>query len=418
MGALVKIFYSWQSDINRKVNKSFIFAALKEAAKNLKTEGGYEIEIDQATRGEPGTPDIPSTILKKIDECTIFIADITLINEKSAERRTPNPNVLIELGYAIKKHGFEKIITIFNNEYGRPEELPFDIKHRKPTQYKYNVDMDKKTIFKSLTTELEKAVLLIDRKTMTKEKIDFIFYDRDEGKQHGKSLTINGYLYKGLTESEFLRYIDFAEMREHENKKKLTEWQEYLLREKNMSMQRRVAIHKASGMPYIVEDSFTDPDETKDYYKKYMLASLARRNKYKFDFLIKNNNEQTMKNIKIVLKTEKKNRIIRKIDIPSLPANSIFSSLVAYRIPQNTEISLFTKKEDGYYILFEYLKENLYPDEEYVLDEPLYISLREEAVIKIGYTIYSENLPRIDGVLEVNMKNIVRELTSIEIFKL
>ena len=412
---MVKIFYSWQSDTNRKVNKSFIFAALKEAAKNLKTEGVYEIEIDQATRDEPGTPDIPNTILKKIDECTIFIADITLINEKSAERRTPNPNVLIELGYAIKKLGFEKIITIFNSEFGRPEELPFDINHRRPMLYKYNIGMDKKAILKSLTTELEKSILLIDKKTMTSEKVDFILYDRDNGKQYGKSCSVSGVKYQRLTENDFIRYVDFEAITKYKNEKKLTEWQEYLYKEKNVSIQRQFAIHKMSGMPYIVEHTFTDPHETKNYYDKYMVASLIRRNICKFDFLIRNNNEHAMKSIKIVLKTEKKNRIIRKIDFPSLPSNSILTTL-AYRIPQDTENSLFLKNEDGDYIQFEYLKDNLYADEKYILDEPLYFSLKEDGVIKIEYTIFSENLPKIDGILEITMKNEVRELTPMEVF--
>jgi hypothetical protein len=170
-----------------------------------------------------------------------------------------------------------------------------------------------------------------------------------------------------------------------------------------------------SEMPYIVEHTFTDPHETKNYYDKYMVASLIRRNICKFDFLIRNNNEHAMKSIKIVLKTEKKNRIIRKIDFPSLPSNSILTAL-AYRIPQDTENSLFLKNEDGDYIQFEYLKDNLYADEKYILDEPLYFSLKEDGVIKIEYTIFSENLPRIDGILEITMKNEVRELTPMEVF--
>ena len=37
----------------------------------------------------------------------VFVADITLINPASAERRTPNPNVLLELGY-----DWEKIVEL------------------------------------------------------------------------------------------------------------------------------------------------------------------------------------------------------------------------------------------------------------------------------------------------------------------
>jgi hypothetical protein len=64
----MKIFYSWQSDIEGKINRYFILDALKEAVKNLKNEGAFvDIEIDQATRDKPGMPDIPDTVLDLFD---------------------------------------------------------------------------------------------------------------------------------------------------------------------------------------------------------------------------------------------------------------------------------------------------------------------------------------------------------------
>lgn len=180
-------------------------------------------------------------------------------------------------------------------------------------------------------------------------------------------------------------------------------------------MERKAAYDKLTGMAYIVEHTFKDPTETEDYYNKYMATSLIRLNNCKFEFLIKNNNEHTMKNIKIIIKTEKKNRIRREMDFQSLPSSSILSNLT-YSIQQNTEQTLFQKKEDGEYILFEYMKENLYADEEYILDEPLYIALQKNNVIKMEYTIYSENLPKIEGILEINMKNEDKELSPIDVF--
>jgi len=414
-GVVMKIFYSWQSDIDENINRYFIFNALEEAKKLLEKEVSFNIEIDQATRNEPGTPAIPETIFKKIDDSSIFIADITLINEKSVQKRTPNPNVLIELGYAIKKHSFDKIILIFNSEFGTPEEFPFDIKHRRLTQYKYNSGMDKKDTLKRLTSVLMNAILLIDKKTMTKEKINIFFYNKDEDKQYGENLSINDVIYQKLTENDFLEGINFNEISELKQKMKLTEWQEYLFKEKKEIMERRVKFDKSTGMPFIVEHTVKDPYETKDYYIKYMAASLIQLNKYKLEFLIKNNNEQTMKNVKIILKTEKKNRIYRAKDIPNLPPCSTLTPL-AYGIPQNTEPLFFQKKEYGDYTTFEYEKDNIYSDEEYILEEPLYISLKRQEVIKIEYTIYCDNLSGIKGILVVNMNNELRDLTPMEVF--
>jgi hypothetical protein len=413
---MMKIFYSWQSDIDRKINNSFILFALRKAVEKIKKEANLDIIIDQATRDEPGTPDITNTIFKKIDECAIFVADISFINGRTAKRRTPNPNVLIELGYAIKKLGFEKIILIFNNEFGKVEKLPFDINHRRLMQYKFNASMDRKVALNNLAEDLGNAVLLIDRKTMTKEKIDFVFYDSDEGKQYGKSCSVNGVIYKGITESEFLMDIDFDVIRKNKNEKKLTEWQEYLYKEKKVRVERKMALDKMIGMTNIVEGVVVDQFETNDYYNKYMRASLIKRNVCKFYFLIKNNNEHTMKNIKIVLKTEKKDRIRREYDFPELPPSSTFLAASVDRMLQETKQSLFERKTYGDNIIFEYKRDNLYADEEYVLDEPLYISLKENDIIKIKYTIFSENLSNISGILEIDMKSKFKGLTPIDVF--
>jgi hypothetical protein len=411
----MKVFYSWQSDIDGKINRYFILEALEKAVKNLKDKGAFDIEIGQAARDEPGTPDIRNAIFKKIDECSIFIVDITFINDNNAKRRTPNPNVLIELGYAVKKLGFEKIISVFNKEFGRPEELPFDIRHRNLTQYQYNASIDKKASLKNLSTELENAILLIDRKTMTKEKIDFTFYNREEGKQYGKSYTINSVIHKRLTEDDFLKGIDFDVIKKYKNERKITEWQEYLYDKKKKHEERKSALDTMKAYEIINEYTTYDPNETKNYYNKYMGFSLLRLNSCKFDFLIRNNNEQTMKNIKIVLRTEKENGLITENGFPDLPYRSTLTAL-AYGISKNTAETLFQKKEDGDYVVFEYLKDNLYADEEYILDEPLYLSLQEHGLIKIEYTIFSENLQKINGVLEINMMNEVKKLSPIDVF--
>jgi hypothetical protein len=41
-------------------------------------------------------------------------------------RRTPNPNVLVELGYALKALGDERVIVVVNTAFGKEELLPFD----------------------------------------------------------------------------------------------------------------------------------------------------------------------------------------------------------------------------------------------------------------------------------------------------
>jgi hypothetical protein len=97
--------------------------------------------------GEMGTPHIAETIFTKIEHAKIFIADVSIINSDYKKRKTPNPNVLIELGYAARVLGWNKIICIYNTDYGTYDDLPFDLKYRRPLCYSgKNKGVEKKNI--------------------------------------------------------------------------------------------------------------------------------------------------------------------------------------------------------------------------------------------------------------------------------
>jgi len=158
-----KIFYSWQKDTDPKYNRNFLEDCLKKAIKllNRDIEEGENFEFDSDTRNEPGTPEISSTILKKIDNSEIVVADITLIGEIAGKKKTPNPNVLIELGYAIARLGLKQIICMSNTHYGNPEELPFDLKTKRIFNYTYNDKSIKNDVNNQVVTGLKKALELI-----------------------------------------------------------------------------------------------------------------------------------------------------------------------------------------------------------------------------------------------------------------
>jgi len=142
----LNIFYSWQSDLPNSKNRSLISDCLEKATKTI---------FNSDSRDETGTPDIVRSIFSKIDVCDIFVADISIINGDSPDRRTSNPNVLTELGYATSAIGWQNILCIFNDEYGKKEELPFDIRFRKPLSYN---TADKKRGKGSLTSQLERSI--------------------------------------------------------------------------------------------------------------------------------------------------------------------------------------------------------------------------------------------------------------------
>src|SRR4051794_36763319 len=127
------IFFSWQSDLPE--TRGVIRWALERAAKNLRHDGSVEevVRVDQDTDGVAGWPEIASTILQKIERCTVFVADITPVNGQiSTSRVTPNPNIMLELAYALATGmGRLRIICVLNATYlPKPDlkELPFDVR--------------------------------------------------------------------------------------------------------------------------------------------------------------------------------------------------------------------------------------------------------------------------------------------------
>ena len=162
----VSIFYSWQSDLPNNKNRGMISNCIDKATKQLlKTcpkVTAFELEMD--SRNESGTPDLVKNIFEKIDNCDIFVADISIINSNSHkennERPTPNPNVLLELGYAAKTIGWSNIICVYNSEFARVEDLPFDIKFRKPLIYDTGNDLSKSRIIltKALMSSIEDII--------------------------------------------------------------------------------------------------------------------------------------------------------------------------------------------------------------------------------------------------------------------
>jgi hypothetical protein len=102
------IFFSWQSDRPPKHGRNLIEKALEKAIKRLKMDVELQeavrddIQLDKDTRDIPGSPNIFATILEKISNATIFVPDLTFVGSRPNGQPIPNPNVLIEYGYALR----------------------------------------------------------------------------------------------------------------------------------------------------------------------------------------------------------------------------------------------------------------------------------------------------------------------------
>jgi len=150
------IFYSWQSDLPNSTNRGFIEKALERATSAIASDDSIEVEpvIDRDTQGIAGSPDISATIFHKIEAADMMVADVSIIGRLENERAMPNPNVLIELGYAIKALGYGRVILVFNTAYGSLTDLPFDLRTRRIITYTTSVDDGEKATERTRLTSI------------------------------------------------------------------------------------------------------------------------------------------------------------------------------------------------------------------------------------------------------------------------
>lgn len=155
------VFYSWQSDLPNATNRGIIQDALEIAVKAISSDDTIALEpvIDRDTQGMAGSPDIRTTIFSKIEAADVFVADVSIVGKISEKKNTPNPNVLLECGFAMNALGYDKIILVFNDAFGDPPDLPFDLSGRRLITYtSKKEDTDRATPRKLLAKIFEAAL--------------------------------------------------------------------------------------------------------------------------------------------------------------------------------------------------------------------------------------------------------------------
>lgn len=162
----ITIFYSWQSDLPANTTRSIIQDSIKDAVTLLRNT--VHIEADRDTQGQFGSPEISQTIFSKIDSCDIFIADVTPVcqyqkadrdgNPIGNTKLMPNPNVMLELGYATRAVGWDNVICIINTDYGNVDQMPFDIRNRRLTTYSLSDGKSKSEVKRHIKGIIQETV--------------------------------------------------------------------------------------------------------------------------------------------------------------------------------------------------------------------------------------------------------------------
>ena len=177
----IKLFWSWQSESPVRIGRIFIRDALKEAIDQLKLSADIEeperdtTKIDHDPGRASGGTGLVRDILNRIDAAGVFVADVTSaskigsgvdIQPESAGNKLINSNVALELGYALRALGEQKLILLFNSHYGWQEDLPFDVRNLAdaiaftlaPNAGRPEIELERKKLTARLVSAIERGV--------------------------------------------------------------------------------------------------------------------------------------------------------------------------------------------------------------------------------------------------------------------
>jgi hypothetical protein len=191
------IFFSWQTDTPADLNKEFIFQALEEAANGMLIDPAERLDVDEGMKETPGSPEVANVLFQKIEAAFLFVGDVTLVGQipkggkllqkdrvvkvADTQKRVPNPNVAVELGYADGVLRWQRVIRVMNTAYGKPEQQPFDVRNRRfPITYclaEDATDATKTGVKTKLVTVLKDAIAAaqtfqLKRAEQTRDRLD------------------------------------------------------------------------------------------------------------------------------------------------------------------------------------------------------------------------------------------------------
>lgn len=131
------MYFSGQVDLPTEDNCDFITSCLNNSIKRLSKTVQFNLvkNIDDVNGNVPDIYISSEKTFKNILCARIFVADISIINPYKRFRKCPNPNVLLNLGYAINTLGWDRLICICNTDSGKIENLPYELRNREIFEY-------------------------------------------------------------------------------------------------------------------------------------------------------------------------------------------------------------------------------------------------------------------------------------------
>jgi len=150
----IQLFFSWQMETDAQGfdNKSFLSKCIEETCDKVSHTGklhDIKIKFTEGMRGSSGAVEVAREMFRKIDDCDIFVADLTTAQRLVPDletirnkqdiffRYTPNCNVYGEYNRALGKYeDFDRQIILIANSANKTAVedeyvIPFDTRNRR-----------------------------------------------------------------------------------------------------------------------------------------------------------------------------------------------------------------------------------------------------------------------------------------------
>jgi hypothetical protein len=141
----MKLFWSWQSDTPGATGRLFIRNALVAAVEYMRETAEilepteHDVRDGRSANPAGAGPDPLTTILDRIDNVSVFVADVSTVGLVPADpragpsqarpKRLISSDVAVELGYATGALPHGALLLVMNTYYGDEKGLPPNLQH-------------------------------------------------------------------------------------------------------------------------------------------------------------------------------------------------------------------------------------------------------------------------------------------------
>jgi hypothetical protein len=144
------IFLCYQTEYSQ--SSDALRDALKDLIEKLNRRSRLPLTLEESHRLTEGPVRLNSTLMRKIRQSLLFVADSTPITKISAEppQLIPSPKVCVEVGYALQSKRTEQILLAQMERSDLPGQFPFDLPSQNRLLFK-----DAKELGKALPSLIE-----------------------------------------------------------------------------------------------------------------------------------------------------------------------------------------------------------------------------------------------------------------------